>query len=551
MNMNKILLVAAAALLAASCAVPTTQAPQPIGREYALRHLPDYVPVKLTADLSKMSDKTRKMIALLIEASAAIDPIYWAQAWGDRAALLALTPDAETRRLAEFNYGAWDRLNGDAAFVSGVSARPPGAQFYPADMTKAEFDAAPLPDKTSEYTLLRRGSDGKLATMPYHEAYGPDLQKAAALLEAAALLSEDKSFSEYLKLRAQALLTDNYQPSDMAWMDMKTNPVDIVIGPIETYEDELYGYKASYEGLVLVKDQEWSAKLARFAKALPELQRGLPVPAKYKTEKPGSAADLNAYSAVYYAGNANTGAKTIAINLPNDEEVQLKKGTRRLQLENVIRAKFDKILMPIARELIAADQLQNLSFDAFFEDTMFHEVAHGLGVKETINGKGLARKALREYAGGFEEGKADILGVYIIKKLSEKGELDKAKLMDCYVTSLASLLRSVRFGASDAHGKANMVRFNFFMQQGAFARDPGTGRYRVDRDKFEKAMELLTARLLTVQGDGDYAMAQQMTDTLGVIGPELAADLGRLQAAHVPIDVVFEQGLDVLGLTKP
>jgi AcrR family transcriptional regulator len=201
--------------------------------------------------------------------------------------------------------------------------------------------------------------------------------------------------------------------------------------------------------------------------------------------------------------------------------------------------------------LAVADQLDQLSFEAFFEDTMFHEVAHGLGVKNTINGKGLARKALREYAGGFEEGKADILGLHLITKLSEKGELDKSKLMDCYVTSLASLLRSVRFGASDAHGKANMVRFNFFMQQGAFSRDPASGRYRVDFANFQKAMELLSGRLLTVQGDGDYAMAKQMTDTLGVIGPELAADLKRLETARVPIDIVFEQGLEVLGLTKP
>jgi hypothetical protein len=540
-----------AALLAAGCVLTPEPPRPPVGRDYAAQHLSDYVPVKLTSDLSKLSDRTRKMTALLIEASIAIDPIYWQQSWGDRAALLALTPDAETRRLAEINYGAWDRLNGDYAFVNGVSARPPGAQFYPADMNKAEFDASELPGKTSEYTLLRRGGDNKLATLPYHEAYKDDLQKAAALLQAAALLSEDKTFRSYLELRAKALLTDDYRPSDMAWMDMKTNPVDIVIGPIETYEDQLYGYKAAYEGLVLVKDAAWSAKLARFAKFLPELQRGLPVEAKYKAEKPGGAADLNAYDAVYYSGNANTGAKTIAINLPNDEEVQLKKGTRRLQLENVIRAKFDKILMPIARELIAADQLANLSFDAFFEDTMFHEVAHGLGVKETINGKGLARKALQEYAGGFEEGKADILGIWLIKKLTEKGEMDKAKLMDCYVTSLASLLRSVRFGASDSHGKANMVRFNFFLQQAAFVRDPATGRYRVDRDRFEKAMELLTARLLMVQGDGDYAMAKQMTDTLGVIRPELATDLKRLQAARVPVDIVFEQGLDVLGLTRP
>jgi len=264
-----------------------------------------------------------------------------------------------------------------------------------------------------------------------------------------------------------------------------------------------------------------------------------------------AAADLNAYNVVYYAGNANVGAKTIAINLPNDEVVQLKKGTRRLQLENVIQAKFDHILLPIAKELIAEDQQKNLTFDAFFEDTMFHEVAHGLGIKNTLDKKGTVTQALKEYASSFEEGKADILGLYLITKLSEKGELDKTKLMDGYVTFLAGILRSVRFGASDAHAKANMLRFNFFQQQGAFSRDPATGRYRVEFDKMQAAMNALSAKLLTVQGDGDYATAKQMTDTMGVVSPELAADLKRLDAAHIPVDVRFEQGLDVLGLTAP
>jgi hypothetical protein len=284
------------------------------------------------------------------------------------------------------------------------------------------------------------------------------------------------------------------------------------------------------------------------------LQTGLPVADKYKAEKPGSAADLNAYSAIYYGGNANVGAKTIAINLPNDEEVQLAKGTRRLQLENVIRAKFDAILMPIAKELIAQDQLRNVTFDAFFEDTMFHEVAHGLGVKHVLDQNGkpgttTVSDALKEYSSNFEEGKADVLGLYMIDALSQRGELDKAKLMDSYVTFLAGMLRSVRFGASDAHGKANMIRFNFFAERGAFVRGED-GRYRVDFDKMHDAVNALSAKLLTVQGDGDYAEAKRMTETLGVVKPQLAADLERLDAAKIPVDVRFEQGLGVLGLEQ-
>jgi hypothetical protein len=286
------------------------------------------------------------------------------------------------------------------------------------------------------------------------------------------------------------------------------------------------------------------------------LQRGLPVADKYKAEKPGSDADLNAYFAIYYGGDANVGAKTIAINLPNDEEVQLKKGTRRLQLENVMQAKFDKIMLPIAKELIADDQQKNLTFDAFFQNTMFHEVAHGLGIKNVLDKSGLdsnvtVRKALKDQASSFEEGKADILGLYMVSKLAEKGELDKSKLMDNYVTFLAGILRSVRFGASDAHAKANMVRFNFFKQQGAFSRDETSGRYRVDFDKMTAAMNALSAKLLTIQGDGDYAAAKQLTEQMGAVDAQLAGDLKRLDQAHIPVDIRFEQGLDVLGLKKP
>ncbi|MHA6206134.1 dipeptidyl-peptidase 3 family protein [Dyella soli] len=535
----------------AASTAPATPAPASTDAENAQQRLANYAPVKLTADLSGFDDRQKKMIALLIEAADVTNDIYWQQSWGDKAALMARIPDEVTRRFAEINYGPWDRLDNDRPFIAGVGPRPPGAQFYPADMSKDEFEQAALTDKAGLYTLLRRDAQGKLAVVPYRDAYKADLTRAAGLLRQAAELSADKEFAGYLRQRADALLSDDYRPSDFAWMSMKNNPVDILIGPIETYEDQLFGYKASYESYVLVKDQAWSARLARFAKYLPELQRELPVDAKYKAEQPGSDADLNAYFAVYYAGDANVGAKTIAINLPNDEEVQLKKGTRRLQLENVMQAKFDKIMLPIARELVAADQQSHLTFDAFFENTMFHEVAHGLGIKNTINNKGLVRSALKDQASSFEEGKADILGLYMVTKLADRGELDKSKLMDNYVTFLAGILRSVRFGASDAHAKANMVRFNFFQQQGAFTRDAASGRYRVDFDKMTAAMNALSARLLTIQGDGDYAAARQLTDSMGQVDARLAGDLKRLDQAKIPVDVSFEQGLDVLGLAKP
>ena len=533
---------------------PTISVAAPAAVETAAQvqqHLSDYATVKLTADLSAFDAKQKQMIALLVQAADSMNALYWKQSWGDKEALLAKISDPSVREFAEINYGPWDRLDNDKPFVDGIGPRPAGAQFYPADMTKEQFEQSPLKDKTGLYTLLRRDAQGQLITVPYHEAYKAELENTAGLLRQAAKLAQDAGFKKYLTMRADALLSDDYQPSDFAWMDMKSNPVDIVIDPIETYEDQLFGYKASYESYVLIKDQAWSAKLARFAKYLPELQRGLPVADKYKAEKPGSDADLNAYFAIYYGGDANVGAKTIAINLPNDEQVQLKKGTRRLQLENVMQAKFDKIMLPIGRELIADDQQKNLTFDAFFQNTMFHEVAHGLGIKETLDGKGTVRKALKDQASSFEEGKADILGLYMVTRLAEKGELDKSKLMDNYVTLLAGILRSVRFGASDAHAKANMVRFNFFQQQGAFSRDEKTGRYRVDFDKMTAAMNALSAKLLTIQGDGDYAAAKQLTEQMGTVGPVLAGDLKRLDQAHIPVDIRFEQGLDVLGLKQP
>ena len=533
-------------------AAPAGDAPAAeVQASYAEQHAGDYAVVPLTADLSAFDADGKRMIARLVEASQVMDDLFWQQSWsGDREALLARAPDDATRELVRVNFGPWDRLNADTPLLEGIGPRPPGGMFYPADITRAQFEAADLADKASWYTLLRRDDAGELVTVPYHVAYAEDLERAAALLREAADLSEHEGFADYLRMRADALLTDEFQPSDMAWMDLRGNPVDVVIGPIESYEDQLFGSKTAYEGLVLIKDMEWSERLARFAQFLPELQRGLPVPDQYKAQMPGSNADLNAYTVVYYGGNANVGAKTIAINLPNDEEVQLAKGTRRLQLENVMRAKFDKIMLPIAKELIAEEQLDNVTFDAFFQNTMFHEVAHGLGIKNTLDGEGTVTEALQDYASSFEEGKADVLGLYMIDSLAQKGEMDANKLEDNYVTFLAGILRSVRFGGTDAHAQANMLRFNYFADRGAFVRDPDTGRYRVDVDAMREAADQLAATLLTIQGDGDYDDAKRMTDKLGVIEPELAADLERLQDAGIPIDIRFEQGLDVLGLEE-
>ncbi|HEX6966866.1 MAG TPA: hypothetical protein VF166_13805 [Gemmatimonadaceae bacterium] len=512
------------------------------------QRLAKYTTVRLVADTSGLTAKQRRMIPLLIDAARAMDPIYWQEAYGNRDSLLESIADTDTRRLAEINYGPWDRLDDFAPFVPGVGPRPAGANLYPRDMTKAELDSAAATSKAHGdslrglYTLVRRDDHGHLIAVPYSKAFAAENTVAASKLRDAAALAEDPGLARYLTARAQALLTDDYRPSDLAWMDMKDNTIDVVIGPIETYEDQLVGAKAAHEAYVLIKDKTWSARLAKYATMLPALQRGLPVPDAYKKEKPGTDSDLNAYDAVYYAGQANAGAKTIAINLPNDETVQLEKGTRRLQLKNVMRAKFDKILVPIAGVLLDRDQLDHVTFDAFFENTMFHEVAHGLGIKNTINGKGTVRDALKERASALEEEKADILGLYMVHALSATGELGSEDARDNDITFLASLFRSVRFGAADAHGRANIATFNFLQQHGAFARDSATGTYRVNEDKMRAAMNALSDKILRLQGDGDYAGVGAFYAEYGAISPQLQHDLDRLKTQGIPVDVIFEQG---------
>jgi len=507
-----------------------------------------YAKVGLSADLSHLSDRQRQMIGLLIDAAKITDDIFWQQVWGDKDELLNSIDDPRMKNFALYNYGPWDRLAADQPFIESYGPRPPGARFYPEDMSKQEFEAWQQDGKDEQYSIVRRDAEGNLVLVPYSKAFASQVNEIADLLMQASLLADDKEFAAYLQLRAEALRSDDYQASDMAWMDMKNNPVELVIGPIETYQDALYGYRAAFETFVLIKDLAWSERLARFAKYMPELQRGLPVDEAYKAEMPGSDADLNAYDLAYCAGDCNSGSKTIAINLPNDEEVQLAKGTRRLQIKNSMLAKFNQILMPITAELIAEDQRQHVTFDAFFSNTMFHEVAHGLGIKNTLDGAGTVRQAMKEHASALEEGKADILGLYMVQKLRENGEITEGELMDNYVTFLAGIFRSIRFGASSAHGRANMIRFNYFSDAGAFTRDPDSGTYRVNVAEFEQAIKDLGNELLVLQGNGDYDAVAAFVAEKGNVSAQLQADLNRLDAISIPVDIVYRQGKEQLGL---
>jgi len=509
----------------------------------------EFVLVKLQSDLfDQLSENQQLMIGELFDATAIMDDLFWKQAFGDKEALFSEVEDPAVQEFLKINYGPWERLKGNQPFMDSYGPKPPGAQFYPPDMTKEEFEAFEDPSKTSLYTMIRRNENGQLVSIPYHDFFGNQLNEVAQRLLKAAEYAEDPGFKKYLELRSEALATGDYLASDMAWMDMKDNSIDLVIGPIENYEDGLYGYKAAFEGYILLKDKEWSKRLSRFSSLLPELQKSLPVSEEYKQETPGSDSDLGVYDVIYYAGDCNAGSKTIAINLPNDERVQLEKGSRKLQLKNAMRYKFDQILVPISNLMMAEDQRQYITFDAFFENTMFHEVAHGLGIKNTINGQGSVRTVLKEQYSALEEGKADILGLYLVTKLAEMGELGEKDLMDNYVTFMAGIFRSVRFGVASSHGKANMIRFYYFQEKGAFTRDDASGTYRIDFDKMQAAMNDLANEILTIQGNGNYDAATQMVEDMGYIREALQADLDRISDAGIPRDIRFQQGKTLFGL---
>lgn len=528
--------------------IPKTESLNPVNNDLVKDRLAIFAPFKLTADISHLSDSEKEMLPLLFEIADIMQDIYWQQTIGNNDAFLNNISDEATRKFAKINYGPWDRLNGNTSFIKEIGQKPAGANFYPADMTKEEFDAIEDENKTSLYTLIRRDEHGEdLEVVWYHNAYSEQLEKAHDLMLKAADLAEDAGLKNYLTLRAKALITDEYQASDFAWMEMQNANIDFVVGPIENYEDALYGYKAAFESFILIKDLEWSKRLAKFGAMLPELQAGLPIEDEYKKEVPGVNADINAYDVIYYAGDCNAGSKTIAINLPNDEEVHIKIGSRKLQLKNAMRAKFDKILMPIAEVLINKDQLKHVKFSAFFENTMFHEVGHAMGIKTTLDGSSTVREALKEKYSSLEEGKADIMGLYIASKMYEKGELTEGEVMDNFVTFFAGIFRSSRFGAASAHGKANMMRFNYFAEKGAFTRSD-EGIYTIHFEKMKEAMVGSLQDILHLQGDGDYEATAKLIEETGIIKPMLQSDLDRLSAANIPVDIVFEQGIKNINL---
>jgi hypothetical protein len=540
------LLVTFACMACTGCKKKAAEAPQqPESPCKAM--VEEYAWFDLTSDLvAGLSENEKQLIPIFVRISEIMDDLFWKQTFGDKS-LLDTISDEYAKEFAMIQYGPWNRLDANKPFVSGYGEKRPGCCYYPDDITAEEYEAFENADKGSLYTVLRRDDEGKLKSVWYHEEYAAEIGEVCRLLDSAAQLAEDPGMKKYLTERKKAFETDDYLASDLAWMDMKNGRLDFVVGPIENYDDNLNNAKASYEAFIVLKDVERSKELAKFVGMLPGLQKELPCDPKYKTFKPGTSSDMNVYDAVYYAGDCNAGSKTIAINLPNDDRVQAKKGTRRLQLRNAMQAKFEKIMMPIGKLILDEEALQHLKFDAFFWNVTFHEVAHGLGIKETVNGKGSVDEAMKTQRSNWEEAKADILGLFLVCRLIEKGEITNITEEDAITTYIAGLFRSVRFGAGEAHGIANAMCFNYMYAQGAFTRDEN-GVYHIDYAKAKAAMESWAGVILATQGEGDFRFAEKFAKENGVIKPEMQQDIDRINNSGVPRDIRFREGLDVLGL---
>ena len=505
----------------------------------------EYAPVELKSDLlSGLNENEKELVKIFFKVGKITDDLFWKQTFGDKAQLDTIA-DSYTKEFAMIHYGAWDRLDNNKPFIDGYGEKLDVCNYYPHDITAEEFDAFEDENKDSWYTVIRRNEDGSLKSVWYHDEYAEEIGQICALLEKAVTLAEDPGLKAYLEKRIEAFKTDDYLESDLAWMDMKESKIDFVTGPIESYDDKFRETKTSYESFILLKDEARSKDLAKFVSMLPALQKELPCAPEYKTFVPGTSSDLNVYDAVYYAGDCNAGSKTIAINLPNDDRVHALKGTRRLQLRNAMKAKFDKILMPIGELILTPEQQKYLNFDAFFWNVTFHEVAHGLGVKQTINGKGSVDAVMGTEKTSWEEAKADILGLFMVAKLVEMGEITNITTEDAIATYIAGILRSVRFGAASSHGKANMMCFNYMEKAGAFSRD-AKGQYVIDFAKSKDAMNSWAALILKTQGDGDIEFATKFRTENGGITSALQADLDKINGAGIPRDIRFIQGEDIL-----
>jgi hypothetical protein len=509
-----------------------------------------FSPTVITADASRLAATDRRALSKIIEAARLLDPLFLRQVWSGNVALQTrLEADRSALGRARLHYfmindGPWSQLDENRSFLAGVPAeKPPQAAHYPDDMTKEEFNAwvetlgeDERQKATGFFYTIRRDAGGKLKAVPYSEEYREFLEPAASLLSEAARLTTNATLRDFLQKRARAFLSNDYYESDVAWMALDA-PIDVTIGPYETYSDGLFGYKAAFEAYVTLRDEGETAKLARFSNYLQELENNLPIEPRYRNPKLGAASPIRVVNVVYASGEGNNGVQTAAYNLPNDERVVQEKGSKRVMLKNVQEAKFNKTLIPISRVVLASAQQPHLSFDAFFTHILMHELLHGLG-PQTIKVDGqetTVRKQLKETYSTIEEAKADITGLWALQYLMDKGALDRRMEQTVYTTFLASIFRSVRFGIKEAHGRGVALQFNYLTDEGAINYDERSGTFSIVPARVKDGVRKLTHEILTLQAEGSYEKAKAMLDKYGVVRPQMQKALDRLQ--NVPVDI--------------
>jgi hypothetical protein len=529
-------------------AVQTTQATTDPETQKLQTMAARFAPVDLTADVSKLPDNERQALAKLIVASKIFDALFLRQVWeGNEAMLLDLARDDSPLGRARRHYflinkGPWSRLDSNEVFIPGAPKKPEEANFYPAGATKAEVEAwfktlsaAERTRATGFFTTIRRGPDGKFIAVPYSLEYQGEIAYVADLLREAAMLTTQPTLKSYLEKRAESLLSNDYYDSDVAWMELDAS-IEPTIGPYEVYEDEWFNYKAAFESFITLRDDAETEKLMRFGSELQEIENNLPIDPKYRNPKLGALAPIRVVNTVYSAGDGNRGVQTAAYNLPNDERVISEKGSKRVMLKNNQEAKFKMVLQPIAQVALATDDRQHVSFDAFFTHILMHELMHGLG-PHNINVGGRATTVRQEFKDAYstiEEAKADISGLFALQYLVDHQKLDKSLDQTMYVTYLASMFRSIRFGITEAHGRGVAIQLNYFLDNGgvAVAQD---GTFAVNPERIKRNVLDLTRDLMTMQAVGDYAAAKQMMEKLAVIRPQTQVVLDKLKG--VPVDI--------------
>jgi hypothetical protein len=518
------------------------------------RKISRFAPTTLTANTAQLSAGDRKALSKIIEAARLLDPLFLRQVWSGNDDLhKKLEADKSVvgrQRLHYFliNDGPWSRLDENEPFIEGVPPQKPlHANFYPDDITKDEFNSwlAGLSDSEKEkatgyFYTIRRDAGGKLMSVPYNEEYREFLEPAAKLLREAASLTTNQTLKDFLSKRADAFSSNDYYASDVAWMDLKS-PIDVTIGPYETYEDELFGYKAAFEAYITLTDAVESAKLQKFSQHLQELENNLPMEPSYRNPKLGAASPMRVVNEVFASGEGNNGVQTAAFNLPNDERVVKEKGSARIMLKNVQDAKFNKVLIPITKVVLTTAQQRAVAFDSFFTHILMHELMHGLGPHNiTVNGQATTvRLQLKELYSSIEEAKADVTGLWALQYLIDKGVIGKQMQRTLYTTYLASMFRSVRFGLTESHARGVAMQFNYFTDEGAVKFDAKTGKFSADDAKMKEAVRKLTHDLLTIEAEGSYEKAKAILDKYSLIRPDMKGALDRLIEVPVDIEPIF------------